>query len=621
MIKITITDETLRDGSQGNVIMTPAFKINHLLHMTENSWANRFRIGWHSNPADQMVLDWVSFNRPDLIPFITMPTLLFRSDDFSQDQEDFCKDIRFGVAVTITKGKPEDLIDLGMNIEELMASIRRTGKKIRQVQQSKIFDIAIEHAFSSYLAGNADFLVYTIETALLSHADKIILADTDGELTPSKVKEVIVGLTKKLQNSENLKLKGINFTADKFSIHAHNDLGLSAANSLAALEVGVRELDVSLNHYGERAGNTRLLQIATIINQSSVFDCCIGELDLPKLAKYCDELHKQLGTTASDKTLGSADAYNAVGGMHASKLLKELRSTGKKGIKFFQEFTSDIRGYTGSYNSVSAQKFGQRISVTLSPVAGRANVQFMLEELGFSNISKDDERLDNVLKAVKWGEFQRGENYRGKNNVNAKLLIAEIFDARNIAGEKNRFSLSTNQHITSILFSMRGEKFLLNIPNLNQYANYMSINIFCLNVAARLIFILHKILREKLGNPSDIKLENVCHYKVDVGDLYFSNGRVKAEKQLDAIKLKFSMENSSEHFLSTGVGKTIIDAVVSSVEKAVDYLIFQYEVQLSVQKLTGLIDKNFLKEQAEKIGITPLSGSKEVEVSSYSFSP
>jgi 2-isopropylmalate synthase len=50
------------------------------------------------------------------------------------------------------------------------------------------------------------------------------------------------------------------------SVHCHNDLGLATANTLAAIQAGARQAEVTINGIGERAGNTSLEEVVMTLN-------------------------------------------------------------------------------------------------------------------------------------------------------------------------------------------------------------------------------------------------------------------------------------------------------------------------------------------------------------------
>lgn len=101
---IRIVDETLRDGSQGDVVMTPSFKINHILQTDALGWADEIRVGWLTNPSDQEVLEYFAKHKPALNKKFCMATLvdLGNNSNVTQLFDKFSRDKRFGIAVIAT---------------------------------------------------------------------------------------------------------------------------------------------------------------------------------------------------------------------------------------------------------------------------------------------------------------------------------------------------------------------------------------------------------------------------------------------------------------------------------------------------------------------------------------
>ncbi|OAT74103.1 LeuA family protein [Parageobacillus thermoglucosidasius] len=92
-----------------------------------------------------------------------------------------------------------------------------------------------------------------VEIALESGADCISIADTVGILEPKTCSNLVTYLKRKFNC--------------QVEIHLHNDLGLSVANALAALDSGVDIIDTSVLGIGERAGITNLIELSVILNQ------------------------------------------------------------------------------------------------------------------------------------------------------------------------------------------------------------------------------------------------------------------------------------------------------------------------------------------------------------------
>ncbi|MGB8702057.1 MAG: hypothetical protein WCD18_21785 [Thermosynechococcaceae cyanobacterium] len=119
-------------------------------------------------------------------------------------------------------------------------------------------------AFNALLA-DSDFLCRAVETAIANGATTISIPDTLGTATTAEFVAVIRDLRDRVPNSDRA----------IFSVHCHNDRGLAVANSLAALDVGVRQIECTLNGIGARKGNADLEQVVEAIAQSAKFytDC------------------------------------------------------------------------------------------------------------------------------------------------------------------------------------------------------------------------------------------------------------------------------------------------------------------------------------------------------------
>lgn len=102
-------------------------------------------------------------------------------------------------------------------------------------------------------ASRADFeyMGEMTEAAVSAGAHQIILADTTGYSTPAEFKRLIQFIKERAG-------EGISI-----STHCHNDLGLAVANTLAGIEGGADEVQVTLGGIGERAGNASLELIAS----------------------------------------------------------------------------------------------------------------------------------------------------------------------------------------------------------------------------------------------------------------------------------------------------------------------------------------------------------------------
>jgi isopropylmalate/homocitrate/citramalate synthase len=606
---IHITDETLRDGAQGDVVMTPAFKINHILTMEKMGWADEIRLGWLNNAIDDSVLTYLEKYAPDTMPKIAMcvPVDLGNNANISTLYEQFSADHRFGIASLITKGRPQDLADLGTNTEGMITGVAKSVCALKQGAPGRSVEMAIEHAFASYHEGNQDYLEQLMAKALIAGVTKITLADTDGAMMPQQITAAIQGMTTALQNNAELKAHHIQFTPSMFSVHTHNDLGLGAANILAALAAGVREADISHNNYGERSGNSSLLQTAAILHHSGVYRCGVQQGDLSLLADYTAGLHHTLGSKLGDRAFGSKDAFNAVGGMHASTLLKAYRKLHAETGISIQDFKTTL-AYTGSYNSVPAPEMGGEINVVLSPAAGKANVLFILEEMGVSGIEESDVRINQVLQRVKHDEMHLGINYRGRHNANAYLLLAETFGLRKDSEGHEHAASLTLDRTKNMALKVRDKKIIIGTLPTSPYAAHLSEETCIAIMAASILAQTASALQSVDSTFHNITVKDARYHTIEVGEPHPPENNVlpvKGQTTLHALTLV--MQEGKEEWRVHGTGNTVAEALVNAVEKAVDYHVLNLEQKRTSQGESMLFDDATLQKAA-------VSSSRTVQV-------
>ena len=100
-----------------------------------------------------------------------------------------------------------------------------------------------------------DFLVRVCEVAIEAGATTLNLPDTVGYCIPADYAAMFRTVRERVAGIEKVVL----------SAHCHDDLGLAVANSLAAIEAGVRQVECAVNGIGERAGNAALEELAAVL--------------------------------------------------------------------------------------------------------------------------------------------------------------------------------------------------------------------------------------------------------------------------------------------------------------------------------------------------------------------
>ena len=135
-------------------------------------------------------------------------------------------------------------------------AIENTAKAIAYARQQ------VEHVvFATQDASRADpaFLVEMCNAVISAGATTISIADTVSYALPQQFGELCAFLRANTVGGEKV----------TWSVHCHNDLGLAVANSLAAVERGVRQVECTINGAGEGAGNTPLQPVVTVLQKRS----------------------------------------------------------------------------------------------------------------------------------------------------------------------------------------------------------------------------------------------------------------------------------------------------------------------------------------------------------------
>ncbi|MER9767932.1 homocitrate synthase [Mesorhizobium sp. M0189] len=154
---------------------------------------------------------------------------------------------------------------------------------------------------------NRDHLARVIETAARAGASRVRLADTVGVFDPFSTFELVAQLV--AQSPIDLEF------------HAHNDLGLAAANTLAAIRAGARHASVTVLGLGERAGNAALEEVAAAMAVLDGADTGIELTALPDLAAQVAWAARR--QTAAIKPVVGADVFTHESGIHVAGLLKD----------------------------------------------------------------------------------------------------------------------------------------------------------------------------------------------------------------------------------------------------------------------------------------------------------
>ena len=280
---------------------------------------------------------------------------------------------------------------IGCSLEDNLRAISGSVRCIVESGREALFDC--EHFFDGYKA-NPDYAMDCVRAALDAGARWAVLCDTNGGTLPEEISSII-------------KTVGERTPPDRLGIHAHNDTGHAAANSLAAIRAGVRHIQGTLNGLGERCGNvdwfTLLPTLALKEPWCTRFDTGIDADALAQSTAISRELD-DLVNRAPDRQrpyVGAA-AFVTKAGIHASAIVKN----------------------PATYEHTDPARIGNMRDVLISDQAGKSNLLSELDRIGLA-VRRDDPRIGELLELVKTRQAA-GYSYEAAR-ASFELLARRIF--------------------------------------------------------------------------------------------------------------------------------------------------------------------------------------------------
>ncbi|MFC7053030.1 citramalate synthase [Hansschlegelia quercus] len=267
---------------------------------------------------------------------------------------------------------------LGVTLDENLAQIRETVDSSVAAGRETLVDC--EHFFDGYKA-NSDFALACARTAYEAGARWVVLCDTNGGTTPEEISEIVTAASAVVPGT-------------CLGIHAHDDMGLAVANSLAALGAGARHIQGTLNGLGERCGNANLITLIPTLKLKPAYadryEIGVGDEALEGLASLSRSFDELVNRTSNRYApYVGANAFATKAGIHASAIVKNPRT----------------------YEHVDPERVGNHRRLLISDQGGRSNLLAELARVGVE-IERDDPRLVDLLELIKKREAQ-GYAYEG----------------------------------------------------------------------------------------------------------------------------------------------------------------------------------------------------------------
>lgn len=173
--------------------------------------------------------------------------------------------------------------------------------------------------FSPEDGGRSDpeFLVKVLEIAIKAGATTLNIPDTVGYTTPEEYGALIKYLRENTPGGKDV----------IFSCHCHNDLGLATANTLAGVQNGARQVEVTINGIGERAGNTSLEETVMALHVRPQTYHLDTNIITQEIHRTSDMVSRYTGMVIQpNKAIVGANAFAHEAGIHQDGMLKHKRT-------------------------------------------------------------------------------------------------------------------------------------------------------------------------------------------------------------------------------------------------------------------------------------------------------
>lgn len=169
--------------------------------------------------------------------------------------------------------------------------------------------------FSPEDAGRSDpeYLLDVLEVAIKAGATTLNIPDTVGYTSPQEFGALIKGLVENTPGGDRV----------VWSVHCHDDLGLATANTLAGVTSGARQVEVTINGIGERAGNTSLEEVVMALHTRPALYGLQTGVDTTQIARTSRMVANYTGIPVQpNKAIVGANAFAHEAGIHQDGMLK-----------------------------------------------------------------------------------------------------------------------------------------------------------------------------------------------------------------------------------------------------------------------------------------------------------
>jgi 2-isopropylmalate synthase len=352
--KVTLDDETLRDGLQNPSVHNPAIEEKiEILHLMEDLGIEAVNIGLPA-AGPRAYADTEALAKE-----IAGARMKIKPNCAARTHENDIRPIaeisqRAGIAIeagTFLGSSPVRRLVEDWSVDFLL---RTTENAVRFAVAQALPVMYVTEDTTRTDAGTVQALY---STAIRCGARSIVLCDTVGHVTPMGAYNLVKFVREKVVIPSG--------EAIRVDWHGHCDRGLAIANSFAAIAAGANQVQTVANSLGERVGNTPTELMLVNMRLLGMID-----RDLSKLKEFCEKVARATHTAIPPNyPVVGRDAFRTATGVHAAAIFKAYRK-------------GDSRLADAVYSGVPASLFGLEQVIEVGPMSGKSNVLHWLEKHG-----------------------------------------------------------------------------------------------------------------------------------------------------------------------------------------------------------------------------------------------
>jgi 2-isopropylmalate synthase len=355
--RVVIFDTTLRDGEQSPGAALNVSEKVEIAHALEELGVDVIEAGFPiSSPGDFRAVQRISREiRNAAICGLTRANR---------------KDIDAAVEALRDAAHPRIHTGLGVSDVHIQYKLRTNREEalargVDAVRYAKRFVEDVQYYTED--AGRAEpaYLYRVLEAVIEAGATVVNIPDTTGYTAPEEWGALIRGIAENVPNIDRATI----------SVHCHDDLGMATANTLAGVLNGARQVEVTINGIGERAGNCSLEEVALALQTRHDHFGLVTGIDARHIYPVSRLVSQLTGVPVQpNKAIVGRNAFAHSSGIHQDGVLKE-RTT---------------------YEIINPRDVGVPDSeIILSARSGRAGLRHRLAELGYT---LDKEQFEKVYQ-------------------------------------------------------------------------------------------------------------------------------------------------------------------------------------------------------------------------------